>query len=269
MSARIMLEDPKTLGDKLALLSLKTPKRTTMQMCLRAIGMILNAGLLGAIMVLSLLTYAGRAPDGFDHDMMMAILLILAGVWVSVVRWQLANKKYAQTTTHWLLYYDRQRFMGNLRLDTKTAIIDGSNIYHFGHGKKVDAQPLGLLANSLRDEGYRVVCFFDANIFFTLTEHSAFAADERHSIGLLMDIFGLAAHEIYVVPSGVQADGFILESLHQLPISFAVTNDLYRDFVDKYPDVMQSKHWRKGVSLTKNEVKLQQYSFVRPLCISD
>ncbi|MEB8330815.1 hypothetical protein OO009_15790, partial [Flavobacteriaceae bacterium KMM 6897] len=103
----------------------------------------------------------------------------------------------------------------------------------------VDAQPLGAIANQLREEGYRVVCFFDANIYYTLHEHGAFPAEERHSPALLEDIFGLHRNEIYVVPSGVQADKYILESLKHLPASFAVTNDQFRDYAKDYAKVMK------------------------------
>ena len=54
---------------------------------------------------------------------------------------------------HPLLAYDHQGFMRDLRLDQKTVIFDGSNIYHFGHANGVDAQPLGMVAEQLRTEG--------------------------------------------------------------------------------------------------------------------
>ncbi|OUS36934.1 hypothetical protein A9Q94_07605 [Rhodobacterales bacterium 56_14_T64] len=150
-------------------------------------------------------------------------------------------------------------------MDAKTAIFDGSNIYHFGRNNGLDAQPLGLIAHQLRVEGYRIVCFFDANIFYTLNEHGAFPRDQQHLVMMLEDIFGLRTDEIYVVPSGVQADKYVLDSLKHLPISFAVTNDQFRDYAKKYPTVMKGNQWRKGVVISKNEIKLLHYRLQNPI----
>ena len=170
------------------------------------------------------------------------------------------------TNPHSLLLNDRQGFMKHMRLDAKTAIFDGSNVYHFGHENELDAQPLGMLAHRLRDEGYRIVCFFDANIFYTLNEHGAFPSDQKHTVDMLQDIFGLARNEIYVVPSGFQADKYVLDSLKHLPISFAVTNDQFRDYAKKYPDVMKGQ-WRKGVLITKGEIRLRQHKLQKAIFI--
>jgi hypothetical protein len=167
---------------------------------------------------------------------------------------------------HSLLANDKQGFMKNMRLDAKTAVFDGSNVYHFGNDHGLDAQPLGMLAHRLRDEGYRIVCFFDANIYHRLHEHGAFPKSTNHSVKVLNDIFGLAPNEIYIVPSGVQADVYILNTLKHLPISFAVTNDQFRDYAAKYPDVMKGQ-WRKGVNIQKGEIRLSQHKLKVPIRI--
>jgi hypothetical protein len=82
---------------------------------------------------------------------------------------------------------------------------------------------------------------------------------------MLEDIFGLMADEIYVVPSGVQADKYVLESLKNLPISFVVTNDQFRDYAKKYPTVMKDNQWRKGVVISDNEVRLLQHRLQDPI----
>jgi hypothetical protein len=166
---------------------------------------------------------------------------------------------------HSLLANDHYGFMRDLRLDAKTAIIDGSNIYHFGHDNELDAGPLGMIAHQLRHEGYRIVCFLDANIYYRLNEHGAFPSNQAHSVSMLTDIFGLKPDEIYVVPSGVQADLYILNSLKHLPISFAVTNDRFRDYAKKFPTVMKGNQWRKGVAISKNEIKLLQHKLQNPI----
>ena len=112
---------------------------------------------------------------------------------------------------------------------------------------------------------YRIVCFFDANIFYTLNKHGVFLSDQQHSLAILEDIFGLRRYEIYVVPSGIQADKYVLDSLEHLPISFAVTNDQFRDYAEKYPTVMKDNQWRKGVVISDNEIKLLQHRLQKPI----
>ena len=136
---------------------------------------------------------------------MLVLLATLIAMWLFVYRRRSAirfRKKASQPQTHSLLANDRQGFMRDLQLDAKTVIFDGSNIYHFGHDNGLDAQPLGEIVHQLRIEGYRIVCFFDANIFYTLNKHGAFLSNQQHSLAMLEDIFGLRRDEIYVVPSG-------------------------------------------------------------------
>ena len=198
-----------------------------------------------------------------DRNLMLVLLTTLIATWLFVYRRRRATKA-TPARTHSLLANDCQGFMRDLRLDTKTVVFDGSNIYHFGHNNGLDAQPLGLIVHKLRTEGYRIICFFDANIYYTLCKHSAFRSDQQHSLAMLEDIFGLRRDEIYVVPSGVQADKYVLDCLKHLPISFAVTNDQFRDYAKKYPTVMKGNQWRKGVVISKGEIKLQQHRFQNP-----
>lgn len=169
---------------------------------------------------------------------------------------------------HPLLAGDRQKFMGSLRLDAKTVIIDGSNIYHFGQDHGFGAQPLAGVVRQLRAEGYRVVCFFDANIFYRLEEFGTIESRQRHLPSLLEAVFGLRHDEIYVVPSGTEADEYILMSLKHLPVSFALTNDQYRDYAKRFATVMKGNLWRKGLILSKNEIKIMQHRLQNPIRMS-
>ena len=184
-------------------------------------------------------------------------------LWLAITYWP----SHQTTTRHWLVEHDRQGFMHTLHLNAKTAIIDGSNIYHFGHDENLDAIPLGMIADQLRQDGYRVVSFFDANIFYTLRDHGAFASTQHHSLRLLKDIFGLDPSEVYIAPSGTQADKYILETLKYLPKSFAVTNDQFRDYRKAYVDVMKGDQWRKGVMIKGAELKLKGFKFKSPLML--
>lgn len=171
----------------------------------------------------------------------------------------------SQSADHMLLADDRVGFMKSLRLDAKTAVFDGSNIYHFGHSHDVDVLPLGGLVHQLRDEGYRIVCFFDANIFYTLTDHGGMDRNQRHHPDALSDIFGLKGNEIFVVPSGEPADKYVLSLLKHMPISFAISNDQFRDYGKMYGDVMKGNQWRKGVTISKGQVKLLQHRLKSPV----
>ncbi|MCF6305313.1 MAG: hypothetical protein L3J33_08080 [Rhodobacteraceae bacterium] len=65
-----------------------------------------------------------------------------------------------------LFRYDHQHFMKNLNLPEKTAIIDGSNIYHFGLEAGFGVSVLSNIVLALRGEGYRIVCFFDEYLLY-------------------------------------------------------------------------------------------------------
>ncbi len=273
-----MKHEPITLGDKFAPVQLKKPYITEPRFnfgawLLNTIFIVLNFFLLTAISALTLWWFLIR-PD-VDGNIILFLLVALIALWLLVYRRRRITKPrknaiglktyYLRAQDRHLLANDRQGFMRDLRLDAKTVIFDGSNIYHFGHDNGLDAQPLGLIAHQMRAEGYRIVCFFDASIFYRLNEHGAFPRDQHHSVALLENIFGLSADEIYVVPSGVQADKYILDSLKHLPISFAVTNDKYRDYAKKYPTVMKGNQWRKGVVISKNEIKVLQHRLQNPI----
>ncbi|WP_417809700.1 hypothetical protein [Thioclava sp.] len=230
-------------GRKLASFDAKAPQSNTLKWLRKVVYLLLNFILLTSISAL-LLWWIVLRPD-IDPTVMLIVLPALIAAWL------LVYYRFGGHEPHALLANDRLGFMHDLRLDAKIAIFDGSNIYHLGHVHGFDARPLGEIVNQLRDQGYRIVCFFDANIFYTLSEHGAFPSHQAHSVTLLEDIFGLRQDEIYVVPSGVQADKYVLESLKHLPISFAISNDQYRDYSKEYSSVMKDSHWRKGVVIRK------------------
>jgi hypothetical protein len=261
-----MKHAPANLGEKLAPAEPMKPRFDFADWLRNMVHTVLNLSLLASISALPLWWFLMQ-PD-VDRKIILVLLAAVIALWFLTYltgrpTTRAVDARYVET--HSLLADDRQGFMRGLRLDAKTAIFDGSNIYHFGHVNGLDAQPLGLIANQLRVEGYRIVCFFDANIFYTLGEHGAFSSNQHHSVEMLEDIFGLMADEIYVVPSGVQADKYVLDSLKHLPISFAVTNDQFRDYAKNYPTVMKGNQWRKGVVISKNEIKLLQHQFQSPV----
>ena len=258
-----MTYKPITLGDKLASFQTKNKQLHFGARLSNTLSSLFNFALVFSIVALVFWELLGR-PD-LKGSTTFIILIVVTVVWLFTVIPRKFQKKDLIHRQHPLLANDKQGFMSRIRLDAKTVIFDGSNIYHFGYNKGLGARPLGLIAHQLRAEGYRIVCFFDANIFYTLSERAAFPKNQPHSTTLLGNIFGLAIDEIYVVPSGIQADQYILDSLTQLPISFAVTNDLFRDYVSKYPTVMKDNHWRKGVEFSDNEITLLQHRLKKPI----
>lgn len=170
------------------------------------------------------------------------------------------------TIPHFLLAGDKQGFMKDLNLSDKTVVIDGSNIYHFGLKNGVGRNVLSALVKELRSEGYRIVCFFDANIYFTLLDNTEFQKGQlKFSPRILQQIFGLQEVEIYVVPSRIPADLFVIDTLSHLPISFAVTNDRFRDHEASYDFLAKDRTWRKGVTLKNGTLSLYQHSFKNPV----
>lgn len=259
-------QQPTTLGEKLTQVKAVEPQRIEVGWLRNLFFSVLNLAFLIAIAALPPWWLLSK-PD-MSRDLMLSLLGGLIALWLliqSIRRVPKFVQNLSRARLHPLLAYDHQGFMRNLRLDQKTVIFDGSNIYHFGHANGVDAQPLGMVADQLRAEGYRVVCFFDANIYHRLEEHGAFGREQLHSLFLLEEIFGLAKHEIYVVPSRVQADKFVLDSLKHLPISFAVSNDQFRDYAKKYASVMKGDQWRKGLAISGNEIKLFKHKFKQPV----
>ncbi|WGI22955.1 hypothetical protein [Amylibacter sp. IMCC11727] len=259
-----MTAEPTTLGEKLAQLAPKEQAPVMVKM--HPIQRVANWVFLAVF---------GAAIFWYSVQPVMDLWILLGAVvvWVGLA-WLLFRPKTAQRSRaaavdrHFLLAGDRQGVMVDLSLRERTAVIDGSNIYHFGHQNQLDAQVLGMIADQLRAQKFRIVCFFDASIFYTLSEHGAFLDREPHSWDLLCDIFGLNQHEIYVVPSGVQADKFILSCLRHLPKAVAVTNDQFRDYTKTYSDVMKGDEWRKGIFISKNEIKMHKHRFKEPLFLA-
>ncbi|MGJ8610832.1 MAG: hypothetical protein ACSHWY_07040 [Octadecabacter sp.] len=262
-----MTQPPATLGEKLGEnLTAHVPSRQTDADGWGVwVGYVLaNSAILTALTVLPLI-WVYLQPD---HRAVEAMMLGLIGCW-SVLAWIAPRPARSETVTrqaaHFLLSDDPYGFMEKLRLDQKTALFDGSNLYHFGLDNDLGAIPTALIIQQLRTEGYRIISFFDANIFYTLIENGDYPKGQRHSITQLQNIFGLAEGEAYIVPSGVQADKYILSTLKHLPVSFAVTNDRFRDYAKTYGDVMKGTLWRKGIAISKNEIRLTGHRFKSPV----
>ena len=184
------------------------------------------------------------------------LTLIICALFLIVILFTKEEKE------HFLTLVDRNGFMKSLKLADKTVLFDGSNIYHFGLEHGVGTKALNSLVQRLREDGYRIICFFDANIYFTLRDNGEFQnRRESFSPAILQRLFELNANEIYVVPSRLQADLFIVETLSLLPKSFAVTNDRFRDYAAEFDILAEDPKWRKGVKIQKGVLLLTHYHF--------
>ncbi len=256
---------PKTLGEKLTIEVEKVPVEKDGWMA-HVAHLFANVFVLSALTVLPLIWMQNQTLGGWLGPVFLGLIALWAFIaWVGPRAPVQRAKSINPTAKHFLLAGDQHGFMGKLDLNAKTVLFDGSNLYHFGLDNGLGAQPVRLLAKQLRSEGYRIVCFFDANIFYRLIENGAYPAGQIHELNGLLAVFGISAGETYVVPSGVQADKYILSSLKHLPKSFAVSNDQFRDYAKTYGEQMKGSLWRKGVSVKGNEIMLKQHKFKTPL----
>lgn len=89
--------------------------------------------------------------------------------------------------------------------------------------------PLLQVVHDLSRQGMKPGVVFDANIGYKLTGKFMGERDLSRMLSLPRD-------QILVVPKGKQADPFLLETARDLKARI-VTNDRYRDWTDRYPDV--------------------------------
>jgi hypothetical protein len=107
----------------------------------------------------------------------------------------------------------------------RVAIVDGSNVAHSTEGVAPRLANILLVANKLREEGYRPVVVVDAAL--------------RHSIDCKTEFESLVdAGEIKQAPPGTDADYFILAFARDLDAS-VVSNDRFRDRRDAFPEAAE------------------------------
>lgn len=110
----------------------------------------------------------------------------------------------------------------------QTILIDGSNVIYWLDNTPQLA-PLVQVVHDLSRRGLKPGVVFDANVGYKLTGKFMGERDLSRMLSLPKD-------QILVVPKGHQADPFLLETARDLKARI-VTNDRYRDWVDRYPDV--------------------------------
>lgn len=121
-------------------------------------------------------------------------------------------------------------------------LVDGSNVMHWmDNTPRLD--PLRGVVSELQRRGFTPGVVFDANAGWKLAGRYPDDAD-------LARLSGLPAAQVLVVPKGTQADPWLLETARDHGARI-VTNDRYRDWADRYPEVTRPGFlvpggWRGG-----------------------
>lgn len=108
------------------------------------------------------------------------------------------------------------------------VVVDGSNVMHWDEGKP-SLETVRLVLEELAMRGFSPGVIFDANAGWKLQDRYV---DDRGFARQLK----LPDDRVLVVPKGVPADQYILESARDLKAR-VVTNDRFRDWAEQFPEV--------------------------------
>ena len=112
--------------------------------------------------------------------------------------------------------------------DPAWIVIDGSNVMHWG-GDTPRIEPVREVVRHLKGLGFTPGVIFDANAGYLL--EGRYCHD--HVFGKML---GLPTDRVMVVDKGNPADPIILREAQDLKAR-VVTNDRYRDWVERFPDI--------------------------------
>lgn len=107
--------------------------------------------------------------------------------------------------------------------DSKTVIVDGSNVAHSSEGEKAQLDNIRVVRDKLVEEGYEPVIVADAALRHQIDNEPEF---ER-----MVD-----TGEIRQAPAGTDADYFILSFARELDAGI-VSNDRFKDRVQAFPEI--------------------------------
>ena len=107
--------------------------------------------------------------------------------------------------------------------ETRTVIVDGSNVAHSSEGDKAALENIRLVREKLIEEGYVPVVLADAALRHQIDDGDGFEA-------LVED------GTIKQAPAGTDADYFILSFARELDANI-VSNDRFKDRVEAFPEV--------------------------------
>ena len=121
--------------------------------------------------------------------------------------------------------------------DPLPILIDGSNVMYWD-GPPPTLEPVHEAAQLLIEKGYAPHVMFDAN-----AGHLVFGGYKHdHELAQML---GLTFDQVVVVDKGVEADPHLLRMARDLGAK-VVTNDLFRDWAKKFPEVRTRGHLIHG-----------------------
>lgn len=128
------------------------------------------------------------------------------------------------------------------------VIIDGSNVMYWKKGTP-SIVPVVSAVLKMEAQGFTVGVIFDANAGYK-------TADRYQGDRAMARQLGLAEDRVLVVPKGVQADEYILSAARDLGAR-VMTNDRYRDWLDRFPEVAEPGFLIRGGASDAGEVWLE------------
>lgn len=132
---------------------------------------------------------------------------------------------------------ERQNIQFGQNIPQRWVVVDGSNVMHWNGGTP-KLETVLELNTYLTKQGYTPGVVFDANVGYKL--HGKFLNDRT-----LARLLGLPKDRVMVVPKGSPADPLILTAARDLDAQI-VTNDRFRDWIGKYPEVERAGHLMRG-----------------------
>jgi hypothetical protein len=108
------------------------------------------------------------------------------------------------------------------------AVLDGSNVMHWGAGKP-DLAMVAAVIRLAEARGYEVGVIFDANAGYLLAGRYLNEAEFARVLGVPTDA-------VFVVPKGRQADPYLLEHARKSG-AILISNDRFRDRIADYPEL--------------------------------
>lgn len=109
--------------------------------------------------------------------------------------------------------------------DSRTVIIDGSNVAHSSEGEKAQLDNIRVMRDKLVEDGYEPIIVADAALRHQIDDEQGF----EHMVD---------SGEIKQAPAGTDADFFILSFARELDANI-VSNDRFKDRLQAFPDARE------------------------------
>jgi hypothetical protein len=111
------------------------------------------------------------------------------------------------------------------RVESKVAIIDGSNVAHSTEGEQARLGNIRIVAAKLEEEGYEPVVVVDAALRHQIDDPRSF--EDMVENGTIRQ-----------APAGTDADYFILSFARELA-AVVVSNDRFKDRIEAFPEARE------------------------------